>query len=429
MSTNLVITEEKRKKLTGKRWAVLIASCLINLCIGSLYAWSVFSSPMAEYFTRLGTNGGNMTAGDLAIVFTVANSVGPITLISGGFINDKFGPKWVIFAGGILFGIGMLISGFAKGIGMLLVGYGLGCGLGMGLVYGCTISNSVKFFPDKRGLIGGIATASYGISSVLIPPIANVLIENVGVTSAFKILGVAFTIIICVGAFFIVQCPQGFMPVGYEETVAVGEQEQSRDKNWKQMLADPIFYVMIVMMTCGAVFGMMTISQASPIAQNMIGMSVASATIVVSVLALFNAAGRVLAGYVSDLIGRINTLTIMLLLAVIGLGLLMISGKGDVATFYTGVSIVGLCFGAFMGVYPGFTADQFGAKNNSVNYGIMFIGFALAGYVGPTIMSKVYAADGAYKRAFIITMGLVAVGLVLSFVYRVLNNKENRKGI
>lgn len=417
------LTKEMRDRLTKKRWSVLIASCLINLCIGSLYAWSVFSTPMAEYLTQIGAKA--VTAGDLAIVFTVANSVGPVTLISGGFFNDKFGPKWVIFAGGILFGSGMFLSGLASGRGMLLVGYGLGCGLGMGLVYGCTISNSVKFFPDKRGLIGGIATASYGISSVLIPPIANVFIEKMGVTNTFQIFGVAFLLIVCIGAFFIVQCPEGFMPAGFEPvqaeyTAAV----ETRDKNWKQMLADPIFYVMIIMMTSGAVFGMMTISQASPIAQNMIGMPVASATIAVSVLALFNAAGRVMAGFVSDIIGRINTLTVMLVLAAFGLLLLLFSGEGDVLKFYIGISIIGLCFGSFMGVYPGFTADQFGAKNNSVNYGIMFIGFAAAGYIGPTLVSKVYAADLSYHRAFLIALGLVVAGLVLSGVYRRLNRHD-----
>ena len=137
--------KQLQEKLTRKRWAVLAASCFINLCIGSLYAWSVFAVPMAEHLNII--NGTSLTSADLAIVFTVANSVGPITLISGGYINDKIGPKWVIFAGGLLFGAGMLLSSVSKTIPMLIVGYGLGCGLGMGLVYGCTISNSVKFFP------------------------------------------------------------------------------------------------------------------------------------------------------------------------------------------------------------------------------------------------------------------------------------------
>ena len=414
-----------QEKLTKKRWIILTASCLINLCIGSLYAWSVFAGPMAEHLSS--TAGTVLTAADLAIVFTLANSVGPITLISGGSINDRLGPKWVIFAGGIVFGLGMIISGMASGMTTLLIGYGLGCGLGMGLVYGCTISNSVKFFPDKRGLIGGIATASYGISSVLMPPVANAMIGRMGVQWTFRTLGTVFLIIICGGAFLIEKCPDGFLPTGYvPEKTGSGTAGKAAcpDKNWKEMLRDPIFYVMIIMLTCGAVFGLMMISQASPIAQNMIGMSVASATAAVSILALFNAAGRVAAGYVSDRIGRINTLTIMLILAVAGLLLLTTAGEGDVAKFYIGVSVVGLCFGAFMGVFPGFTADQFGQKNNSVNYGIMFIGFALAGYAGPTIMSKVLGRTGSYVPAFWIAMALAVVGLLMSVLYRVLRKRQ-----
>ena len=411
------ILEDERKVLTKRRWMILAASCLINLCIGSLYAWSVFATPMAEYLSGL-SGGTALNAGNLAIVFTVANSVGPVTLISGGFINDKFGPKWVVFAGGLLFGAGMICAGFANSVGMLVVGYGMGCGLAMGLVYGCTISNSVKFFPDKRGLIGGIATASYGISSVVIPPIANALIGSAGVLNAFRYIGIAFIVIICSGAFFIQRCPEGFAPIGYQLPVQSAGGIGETQKNWSQMLRDPLFYVMILLMTCGAVFGLMTISQTSAIAQNMIGMTVTSATAAVSVLALFNAAGRVIAGYLSDIIGRINMLTVMLGLAIAGLLLLYFSGEGDVAKFYVGVSIVGLCFGAFMGIYPGFTADQFGARNNSVNYGIMFIGFALAGYIGPTIMGKLYASTGAYQSAFVVAIGLAVAGLVLSIVYR-----------
>lgn len=409
-------------KLEKKRWLILTASCLINLCIGSLYAWSVFSAPMAEFFNSV--NGTSLTAADLAIVFTLANSIGPVTLISGGFINDKLGPRWVVFAGGLMFGLGMIISSLAKGVPVLLVGYGLFCGLGMGLVYGCTISNSVKFFPDKRGLVGGIATASYGISSVLIPPAANALIESQGVQGAFRILGIVFIVVICSGAFVIEKCPEGYLPVGFTPVSAEKKQGQTTDMDWKEMLKTPVFYVMILMLTCGAVFGLMTISQVSPMAQNMIGMSVASATIAVSVLALFNAAGRVLAGFISDMIGRINTLSIMLILGMIGLVLLCSCREGSVAVFYVGISVVGLCFGAFMGVFPGFTTDEFGAKNSSVNYGIMFIGFAAAGYLGPTIMSSIYGKSGSYLPALQAAIALAAAGLILSVIYRIIHKRR-----
>ncbi|MCF0127345.1 MAG: MFS transporter, partial [Pseudobutyrivibrio sp.] len=211
---------EEKKRLTSRRWFVLVASCLINLCIGSLYAWSVFATPLAEHINEV--RGLSLTAASLAIVFTVANSVGPITMISGGFFNDKLGPRWVVFLGGLLFGIGLLCCGFATSLPMLIVFYGLGCGLGMGMVYGCTISNSVKFFPDMRGLIGGITTATYGLSSVLIPPVANAMIGALGVSTTMKILGAVFTVVICVAAFFIEKCPADFAPVGWEPKAPAG---------------------------------------------------------------------------------------------------------------------------------------------------------------------------------------------------------------
>lgn len=407
--------KELQKKYTKKRWSILVASCLINLCIGSLYAWSVFAIPLAEKLSA--GKAAALTAADLSIVFTVANSVGPITMISGGFINDKLGPKWVVFAGGLMFGLGMLACGSASGIPILILAYGLGCGLGMGLVYGCTISNSVKFFPDKRGLIGGIATATYGLSSVLIPPIANALIKNTGISNTFRILGAVFAIIICTAAFFIRQCPEGFSPSGWEQKAAVKE-ASSVDKGWREMIADRLFYVMILMLLCGAFSGLMITSQASPMAQQTAGMTAGMAATAVSVLALFNAVGRVAAGFLSDKFGRVNILTAAYLLEIAGLFLLLLTKEGETMLFLAGVSIMGICFGALMGVYPGFTADQFGTRNNSVNYGIMFIGFALAGFFGPTLVGRIVSSTGTYTRAFYVAAALAAAGIVLTFIYR-----------
>lgn len=407
--------------MNKKRWIVLMACCLINLCLGSIYAWSVFASAMAEHFTSM--FGKEVTSADLAIVYTIANSVGPITMISGGWFNDKFGPKRVILAGGIMFGAGLILSGFANSIPFLIVSYGLINGLGLGMTYGCTISTAVKFFPDKRGLIGGISTAVYGMSSVIISPIITVIVEKFDVTKAFKGIGLVFLILITVCSIFIERCPEQFMPEGFQPPKAVAK-KGAVDKNWKEMLRSPVFYIMIFLLTCGAFSGMMIISQASAMAQNMAGMSVIAASTAVSVLSLFNASGRIAAGYISDKIGRINTLFGACMLSIVGLFLLYQTNAGGVTTFYIGISVVGICFGAFMGVFPGFTADQFGAKNNSVNYGIMFIGFALAGYFGPSMMRQVLHTTGTYQRAFLIAVGLSVAGIILSFVYRLVARKR-----
>ncbi len=409
--------------LTKRRWMVMIASCCINLCIGALYAWSVFASPMAAYLSDL--KGLTLTAADLAIVFSIGNGDGFITLIAGGFINDRLGPKWVIFAGGILFGLGFIVCGLANSIFMLILGYGILSGLAMGLAYGCTISNSVKFFPDKAGLIGGIVTASYGISSVIIPPLANALINEVGVCNAFLIFGAIIVVVVGIFSQFILKCPDNFVPEGWTPpAVKAGSAVSVPDKNWREMLSTPVFYIMIVMLFFGAVFGMMAISQASSVAQNMLGMTPAAAAVVVSVLALFNTFGRILAGYISDRIGCINTLTAVFVIAIAALTMLYWSGNGIVVLFYIGICLIGVCFGAFMGVYPSFTASQFGAKNSSVNYGIMFFGFSAAGIVGPIIMSRVYNAADTYRPAFLIAAALAAAGLLLTFGYRAVSRSS-----
>jgi len=171
--------------LMKKRWLILIASCFVTLCLGSLYAWSVFASPMSAYLSELS----GKEIASLAIVFTVANSVGPITMIGGGFVNDRIGPKWVHVAAGVLFGLGMIGSGFATSVPMLILTYGLGVGLGCGMAYGTIVSNAVKFFPDKSGLAGGLTTACYGGSFIIIPIIASAMLRTMHVTTAFRILG------------------------------------------------------------------------------------------------------------------------------------------------------------------------------------------------------------------------------------------------
>ena len=405
-----------------KRWFILAACCLVNLCLGSIYAWSVFALPMAEHLSAI--TGKTLTAGDLAIVYTIANSVGPITMISGGWFNDKFGPRKVIMAGGILFSTGMILSGFARSIPFLILTYGLIGGLGLGMAYGCTISSCVKFFPDKRGFIGGITTAVYGFSSVLIPPIVTLIVGAFDVQTAFFGIGAVFLVIITACSFLVTKCPDDFVPEGWSAPAVKASDKSAAEKDWKGMLTQPVFYVMITLLTCGAFCGMMIISQASAVAQNMVGMTAMAASTAVSVLAAFNAAGRILAGSLSDKIGRINTLMTSCIVSIAGLMLLYITGAGEYLKFYAGIALTGICFGAFMGVYPGFTADQFGAKNNSVNYGIMFTGFAAAGYFGPTVMRNIYAARGVYQPAFLVACGLNIAGIILTFVYRGMTKKD-----
>lgn len=410
------MTQKEIRSLTKKRWIILIAACLINICIGSMYAWSALADPMAR---ELGYAG----AGDVSVVFSVANAVGFITMIIGGILNDKFGPRWVMFTGGVMFGLGMFFCGFAQNVTHLILAYGLLLGLGISMVYGCTISNTIKFFPDKRGMVGGMTTAFYGISSVIFAPLGNSMSNAMGPRMTFKVLGIIFLIVICAGSLIMKKCPAGFIPEGYVPPVNAAK--ASNDKTPLQMLKMPVFYVMLVMLTAGGTFGLMIISTAKPVATNMVEAAPATAALLVSVLCLFNTAGRLIAGSLSDKLGRINTLTVALVIALVGLGLLIgASETGMMALFVVGVILIGICFGTFMGVFPGFSTDMFGQKNNTVNYGIMWIGFSIAGIAGPTILNSIYKAQGSYTMAFVVAIAIAVLGLVMSFVYRALEKKS-----
>lgn len=396
--------------LTELRWLYLVVACLINLCIGSMYAWSSLSAPMAA---ELNAN--------LSSVFSTANAVSFIAMIIGGLLNDKYGPRWVMFTGGVMFGVGMFTSGLAQSVFHLILSYGICLGLGMSLVYGCTISNTIKFFPDKRGMVGGMTTASYGISSVIFAPLADWLCSITNARMTFMIFGVVFLIIICVGSLMMQKCPSDFLPADYTPLVS-STKKKAADKTPLEMLRTPIFYVMIVMLLCGGTFGLMIISSAKGLALSLTGTSAATATLFVSVLCLFNTAGRLIAGTLSDKLGRINTITFALVLAMLGLGILTLCTKtASVFLFALGIMLIGICFGTFMGVFPGFCTDQFGTKNNTVNYGIMWIGFSAAGIVGPSILTGVFNATGAYQGAFVIALGIATMGLLCSFFYRKLS--------
>ena len=170
--------------LTRKRWHLLVVGCVINLFAGSLYAWSVFGAALADRLTAIGPD--KVASADLALAFGLANAVGPITMISGGAVNDRFGPKFVIAAGGLLMGAGLYFCGTAATPLEIILAYGRGFGLGLGFVYGCTVNNTMKFFPDRRGLSGGLTTAVYGSSFVILPPAAAWLIAEFGIEAAMK---------------------------------------------------------------------------------------------------------------------------------------------------------------------------------------------------------------------------------------------------
>ena len=194
------------------------------------------------------------------------------------------------------------------------------------------------------------------------------------------------------------------------------------------MLASPIFYVMLAMMFIGATIGLMMISETAAIAQTMLGMSSSAAALIVSTYALFNTGSRIVVGWISDKIGRIRTITYVLVLMVLSLLAIYLSGLNrNTFLFRAGICLIGFSYGSFMGIYPAFTSDQFGVKYSALNYGILFIGFSLAGVVGPLIMQKIFNEFGSYRPSFPIAIVFALIGIALTFLYRAVNRKLAQK--
>ena len=213
--------------LQTRRWIILLAFCLVNLCTGSVYSWSVFAGPMAGRLSLL--TGQSLTASDLSIVFTVYSGMAIVMMVVGGALNNRYSPKLILLISGLAYGGGFLVSGMATSIGMLILGYGILCNIGGSLAYSCAIGNAVKFFPDRRGFAGGIVTATYGLSSMIMSPIINALNLSAGVKTSFLTLGVCFLVVICLCSRFTERAPDEI----FAETAA-----SPVNCTWRQMLAD-----------------------------------------------------------------------------------------------------------------------------------------------------------------------------------------------
>jgi OFA family oxalate/formate antiporter-like MFS transporter len=400
------------------RWLILVAAIIINICIGTLYAWSVFAMPLGKLF--------GWAPPALALVFTINHGLSPVAMIGGGYLQDKLGSKTTIIVGGLMFTIGLFLSGYVSQVGMLYLTYSALAGIGGGMIYAGNIGNTVKFFPDKRGLAAGLCAAGYGCGAMLVAPIASALIINYGVLNTFQILGAAFFIIIAICIMFIKKAPAGFKPAGWTPPVvaATASKPAGNDCKWTQMISEGIWWVVMIMLFCGAMSGLMVLAHASPIGQIMFKLTPMNAAFFVSIITLANALGRVGFGALSDKIGRSNTIMIMYVVSAVSM--LNLAFTTTVAGFVASGIGCGAVFGGFMGTMPTIISDRYGLKNFGVNYGITFIGFSLAAIFGPLTAAKVRVATGNYEQAFWIALGINVVGFVFAYIFRTMDVKSKK---
>lgn len=388
---------------TSKRATALLAGIGIEACAGIGYAWSVFQNPLIEKY--------GWTTSAVSVAFTLFILAGAIAPLVGK-LQEYLKTRTIVLIGAALYGVSLYATGTVSSIPALYLSFGLGVGVGTTTIYPLMISYMVKLFPEKKGLISGVMVASYGSGAVLLAPAGAWLASQYGVGNAFKILGVGLFVIIAAASRLIADA-RDIRTGMHKVEPSASPAPAARDLTWRQMLATPQFYVAFAALTIGATSGLMILGHASPMIQSAMGIPAQQAAFIVSILAASNTIGRLFLGGVSDRIGRYPLM--MMLFACSTLSFVALAASGWVPLFLAGVLLAELCYGGYIALIAPVTADLFGTRHLSINYGLMFISFAIGGVIGPRIAAVIKEMyDGSYQMAFVIAAALCLVGLGLA---------------
>jgi len=392
------------------RWWRVVGGLSMNLALGSLYAWSVFVAPLEKEF--------HWKRADTSMVFTIAVVVFALTFIVAGRLQDKLGPFGVSVVGAILVSLGFFLCAYADSVTKFFIFFGVLGGLGNGFGYATPIPVMSKWFPDKRGLAVGLAVAGYGGGSAIFGPLAaSYLLPHFGWRSTFQVLGVIFFVMTMIGAFLLKNPPTGYKVPGWTPKPAAKVVATAYDFTPGEALRTPTMYFMWIAYACGCAAGLMVISQLVPFAKSVGIPSTTLAAFGLVVGAAGNASGRILSGWMSDHLGRINVLRLMIAISMVAMPILYKVG-GNVVALFVMLFVVYWCYGTQLSVNASTAADFWGTKNVGINYGILFTAWGVAGLLGGRIGGKLYDKYHNYQMAFYVAAGLAAVALIAELLAR-----------
>jgi MFS transporter, OFA family, oxalate/formate antiporter len=390
----------KSKNTTG--WIMTGAALGINLLLGLLYAWSVIKKALVAEW---GWN--DVTA---SLPFTFSAAIFAFFMIFAGRAQDKFGPRIIALLGGIMFGTGLIASGFAKNPAMMVLTFGVIGGIGIGLGYSATTPCAIKWFaPSKKGVISGIVVSGVGLAPVFIAPLTNHFINLYGIQQTFIILGAMALVAIVLFSLILRNPPQDFVPSGMPKITGSASVATGINVGWKDMLKTRQFYFLWLIYLLSATAGLMLIAHIASIAGSQAAWK--AGFILVVVLSAFNALGRVVIGYLSDKMGRKNTMVIVFLLQAINM--FAFGYYTTIPLLVAGAAIAGLLYGSLFSLMPSITADFFGVKNLGVNYGLVFSGWGIAAIIGPIAGGMAIVNTGSYTTSYVIAGILLLAGTVL----------------
>jgi len=411
----------------GNRNLVILGALIVQLCLGSIYAWSFFQTALrdaagAYVWPSLYTQ----------LPFAAGLASFALFMIFAGRWQDRVGPRKVATIGGILLGIGYISAFFVDmvtggdaflGTIYLVITYGIIGGAGIGFAYVCPIAALVKWFPDKKGTITGIAVAGFGAGALVFGYLEQYLLVLYSVPSTLNIgmpmlvLGVIYLVLVVLGAQLLTNPPEGWLPAGFTppSTTADGAGTGMMPG---EMIRTSTFWLLWLMFVFAATAGLMTLGNVKSAA--LLIDPLADAVILVGVMSLLNAAGRIVWGATSDKIGRENTMILMFI--TLAIGMFAFAWMSTIAISWYAVmavaSLIGFCFGGNFALFPSATADFFGSKNVGKNYGVMFTAYGIAGITGAFVAGPIVDFFGSYFWAFVITGVLAIVAVLFTFVLK-----------
>jgi len=413
-------------KAEAGRWLLVVTGLIINICLGTVYSWSVFRKPL-EAFLKLDPK---LAATKSVMPFIVFLAFFAILMPFAGRLLDKFSPRVVAITGGIIMALGWILSKYAPNMGILTITYGIIAGGGVGIIYGVPIAVSGKWFPDKKGLAVGLTVAGFGGSALITAPLAKWLIgpadaklmilgatlasssPAIGVMNTFLYLGIAFLVLTVLLSLTMVFPPAGYKPEGWTPPPAAS---LATDLVPGEMLKTPSFYGLWLSFIIGSVAGLTAIGIASPCGTDIVKCSPAAAAMAVSVFAIFNGIGRPIFGWLTDkLTPKYTAVLSFVIIVIASLIMLYWVGEGDLGLYYVAFCGFWLCLGGWLAIAPTSNLTFFGAKNAAKNYGIVFSAYGIAAIIGSLVSSRLKDLLGSYTPTFYMTGGLAILGVVIA---------------
>ena len=403
-------------------WRVTFAGLGINLALGILYTWSIFKMYIKESIeARDGIF--NWSLSSLNDPYAVCCLVFAFAMIFAGRLQDRISPRITAVIGGILTGSGLILISFSTSWSVWILGFGILTGMGLGFGYASATPPAIKWFPPaKTGMIAGIVVAGFGLASVYIAPLGIFLIEKFGLSQSMLIFGVAFLVIVSALAQFLVNPPQGYVHPDAPKITRTSV--PAADYTPGEMMKTNTFYKLWIIFCVASGAGLMIIGGVAGMAKQGLG---SSAWIVVALMAVGNASGRVVAGILSDRIGRANTLFIMLIFQAIVIFSLLFITPTQVILLVVAATLIGFNYGTNLSLFPSATKDFFGLKNFGVNYGLVFSAWGIGGFIFPRVSQMIVAQTNSPHMAYIMAAGLLLVGAVLALMTKApVPAKENK---